>query len=715
MDGEEIRNDVYFSPITNRYIQNYLTPLRDAEGNVYAALVTASDMTEIKKSEEKVKESNQKLTQAQRLAHLGSWEWNVQDNSIYWTDEIYSIFGVSQEEYEVTFENYLLLVHPDDRQFVIELVNQAIHSQIPFDFLHRIIQPSGQIRHVHAKGEITTNQHNETILITGTAQDITETVEMEHRLHQSEIRHHLMIDQIEDYAIIYMNDSGYIEDWNKGAEKIKGYKGEEIIGKHFSVFYPKEEQMNKLPEKILREARKNKKAFHEGWSVRKDGSRFWASVLITALTGDKQCLFGFSKLTRDLTEQKIAEEQIKSQTAKVMEQNNELEQINNELADQKAFAELLIEANPLMILSYDRDNKITTWNKESELRTKKKKSEVLGKNLFEVFPEYDNEEWLNASNSVLNKGKTLFFSKVKLNNKGWGETYVIPLRNTRNQIIGLLSITKDITEALKMNEDIAQKNLDLEKMNQELASFSYIASHDLQEPLRKILTFSSRLMDKHKDKLTEESVTLMNKIESSAYRMKTLIQNLLDYSRLVSVENQMERTDLDEILHNVLNDFELMIEQKQAQILYKHLPVVHAIPLQMNQLFYNMLSNALKFTGENTNPVIEISCRELPAEEVTENAGLNPLLPYCEIIFRDNGIGFDQKFAEKIFITFQRLNSVNDYPGTGIGLALSKKIVANHSGLIYAHSEENKGSAFHIILPLNQEKAKTRKVKKVMR
>ncbi len=702
--GEYIKNDGYISPITQRYIQNYLTPLRNTAGDVYAVLVTAYDMTDIKKSEEEIKSVNYQLTKAQHLAHIGSWEWDVVNNIITWTDELYHIFGVSRDTYQNTFENYIATVHAEDRLYTQKIVEQAIDNQVPFDFTHRIIHPSGAVRTLHAKGEIITNDDHKTILLTGTAQDITETVEMELRLRQSEIRHHLMIDQIEDYAIIFLNEQGYIQDWNKGAEKIKGYTAEEITGKHFSIFYSQKDRHEKLPEKILKEATKNRRASFEGWRMRKNGSSFWASVLITALMDENKKLIGFSKLTRDLTEQKIIQERIKAQTEKVIEQNTQLEKINNELADQKAFAELLIESNPLMILSYDKDMVINTWNKKSEEYSILKKKDVLGKKMFDVFPTYNNEEWIKSNDEVLIHGKSLYFPKIKFNyQKGWGESFVIPLRNTKNEIIGLLSITKDITEVVKMNEDIEQKNQDLEKMNKELASFSYIASHDLQEPLRKILTYSSRLMDKHKDKLSDESVALMNKIESSALRMKTLIQNLLEYSRLTSQENQMESTDLNTIISDILNDFELLAEQKKAKIKSGKLPVVHAIPLQMNQLFYNLLGNALKFSKKDIAPVIHITARTLSEKEVKKNAALNHKMSYCEILFSDNGIGFDQKFAEKIFITFQRLNSVSEYPGTGIGLALSKKIVENHSGQLYAESEPEKGAVFHVILPLSKK------------
>ena len=702
-EGEYIQNPVYKSPVTGNYIQNYITPLRDQDGNVYAALAIAHDMTEVKLAEESILSANFQLNEAQRLAHIGSWEWDIEKNIISWSDELYRIFGVDPQHFENTYANYIKCIHSEDKELVHNTIMDASQNLKPYDFIHRIVQPDGTVRTVHGKGEVFSDNNARAIRLAGTAQDITQTVEMEFRLLQSEMRHHLMIEQIEDYAIIYLNKEGNIQDWNKGAEKIKGYSASEIIGKNFSIFYTEDDKAAMVPERILKDAAANKRALYEGWRVRKDGTTFWASMLITALQDEEKNLIGFTKLTRDLTEQKKAEEEIRHQTELVVRQNYELEKINKALEDEKTFAELLIESSPLMILSYDKNLKITTWNKKSEQSVKLKKKDVLGKFLFDVIPEYHTEEWMNSSNHVLNMGQSLHFPKIKIAYDGWGENFMIPLKNNRNEIIGVLSITRDISELVKMNTDIERKNIELEKMNKELASFSYVASHDLQEPLRKIMTFSDRLKVKHKDQLSEDASIYLNKIENAAGRMKVLIQSLLDYSRLLSHDILFQPTDLEDILQNVLSDFEILIEQKKATIKSDKLPVINAIPVQMNQLFYNMISNSLKFSKVGIAPEIRIASKRLTAKEIKKYTGLNPAGEYVELLFKDNGIGFDQKFAEKIFMTFQRLNSTDQYAGTGIGLAISKRITENHSGVIFAESSEGRGSQFHIILPVKKE------------
>lgn len=703
LNGEfTCRKDVK-SEIDERYFDIYYIPLKK-ESITYAIMLIIREVTEAVFAKSEIEKTNSLLSDAQRLAQIGSWDWDVLKNEISWTDELYRIFGVSKDTFKSNFKNYLNCIHSSDRKFVAYKIQEAMNTHKPFDFHHRIVHNDGTIKTIHGKGEIFINNNNEVIRLSGTAQDVTESIELENKLKHSEMRHHLMTEQIEDYAIIFLNPQGNIEDWNKGAEKIKGYTGAEIIGKHFSVFYPEEERSKKIPEKILKEAKKNKNSTYEGWRVRKDGAQFWASVVITAIIDNNNDLIGFSKLTRDLTEQKIAEEEINKYTQKIIQQNLQLETINKDLANQKAFADSLIENSPLMILAYDKNMKITTWNKKSEEYHNLKKEDVLEKTTFEVFHKKINENWINSMSEVLKFGKPLHYPKVQLKHEsGWGEIFVVPLHDPQNQIIGGLSITKEITELMKMTSDLEMKNQELESSNKELASFSYIASHDLQEPLRKISTFTSRLKEKYKDQLSNDIQWYIEKIETSSKRMATLIQDLLNYSRLSDSEKLFEQVDLNLTLKNVLNDFELLIEQKKAKIKIDKLPILDALPLQMNQLFFNLISNALKFSKTDVPVILNISARKISDKEIKKYPELmksKNAKGYYELIFKDNGIGFNQKYAEQIFIIFKRLHTRTEYIGTGIGLGLSKKIVENHNGEIFCESIENVGSTFHIILPI---------------
>ena len=239
------------------------------------------------------------------------------------------------------------------------------------------------------------------------------------------------------------------------------------------------------------------------------------------------------------------------------------------------------------------------------------------------------------------------------------------------------------------------------------AQFAQAASHDLQEPLRKILLFSSRLQAADKGQLSEQSRVNLHKIGEAAQRMSQLISDLLDYSRLTHHAGLLRQTDLNATLDTVVADLEVPIGEKNATVTYDNLPTLGAIPFQLNQLFYNLLSNALKFSKDGVPPIITITSRVLAQAEATDlfpvsESGDAPT--YVELRVKDNGIGFDQKYGEKIFMIFQRLHRMNQYAGSGIGLALCRKIVEFHHGKISALAHENDGAEFRIILPLAQPK-----------
>ena len=278
----------------------------------------------------------------------------------------------------------------------------------------------------------------------------------------------------------------------------------------------------------------------------------------------------------------------------------------------------------------------------------------------------------------------------------------ISLTSLQPQLTTVGMIITDLSEKKQNEQLLRDKNLELERLNKSLEQFASIASHDLQEPLRKIKTFTSLLIQRFNDDLPDKAKELVNKIWSSSERMSLLIKDVLNFSRLVDSANMFVETDLNQILNNILGDFDMLVLERGASIRVEYLPCIEAIPLQINQLFYNLVGNALKFSKEGRPPVITISSRTILPEEAAKHAGLNRQLSYTEISFRDNGIGFEQQFAEQIFSIFERLNNQQQYSGTGIGLALCRKITEQHQGRIRAEAEEHIGATFYVLLPLKQ-------------
>jgi light-regulated signal transduction histidine kinase (bacteriophytochrome) len=242
----------------------------------------------------------------------------------------------------------------------------------------------------------------------------------------------------------------------------------------------------------------------------------------------------------------------------------------------------------------------------------------------------------------------------------------------------------------------------LDRSNRELQQFAYVASHDLQEPLRKIMSFGERLTRKYEALLTGEGKEYITRMNNAAQRMETLINDLLTFSRSTQTDRSFEPTDLNSIFAHVLADMDT-VERTKAQInLPDNFPVIESIPSQMRQLFQNLLNNALKFAHSDRPPQVDVYCRLSAGTDLPENYALLPEKDYCIIDIKDNGIGFEQSNAERIFTIFQRLHGRSEYSGSGVGLAICKKIVDNHQGAIFAEGLEGKGAAFTVVLPLSQ-------------
>jgi signal transduction histidine kinase len=253
-----------------------------------------------------------------------------------------------------------------------------------------------------------------------------------------------------------------------------------------------------------------------------------------------------------------------------------------------------------------------------------------------------------------------------------------------------------------LNYQLLQNNAELKMINEELDRFAYVASHDLQEPLRKIMVFSDVLNMKLQGKVEPDVQGSLNKIVKASDRMQKLINDLLKFSRHANTTEDFKRTDLNELVNEVLSDMEADIQTKEAQVKLGKLPVLQAIPSQFRQLFQNLIGNALKFSREGLAPNIQIYSEILENHDHRDDQGNLAQTTFYRIFVKDNGIGFDAKYAEDIFVVFKRLHSYHEFEGSGIGLSICKKIVDKHRGTIRAEGALNEGATFIITLPEQQ-------------
>jgi two-component system, chemotaxis family, CheB/CheR fusion protein len=447
-------------------------------------------------------------------------------------------------------------------------------------------------------------------------------------------------------------------------------------------------------------------------------------------SANEELLSGSEELQSLNEELETSKEELQSSNEELLQINQELLNKQQQINISKNYTEAIVATLREPIVVLDNNLRIKNINRAFSKKYNIAKEEATGKLIYEIQNHlFDNIPMRAMLEKVLPEKTQLDDYQISVNLLPYGESIMllnarqVTNENSKEQLI-LLAI-EDITErriiekrlqilSSELEAKVEERTTDLLTANKELESsvknlhganvqlqeYAYVASHDLQEPLRKILMFISRLLEMNED-FSAEALVLVEKISKSSIRMNTLIKDLLAYSYLNNPDRQFVTTDLNVILADILVDFELMIEERKLDIKVGLLPVINAIPLQMNQLFYNLISNALKFYKNDGSPSkVEIYSQKMSAGQVQKYPTLDPKLSYCEIIIKDNGIGFNKQYENKIFTIFQRLHNNEVYSGTGIGLAIGKKIVENHKGVIFSKAEEDIGAEFHIILPV---------------
>lgn len=474
-------------------------------------------------------------------------------------------------------------------------------------------------------------------------------------------------DEVVDFVLVEANERFY---------ELTGKPVKEIIGKSFLTSFPhiKETGFFDLLRHVIETSQPYREATYFSEALLR-----WYDYMAVRLDEDK-LVVTFQEVT-----------QIKEAALKLEQQKNLLDSI--------------LEHSPSGIAVYtairDAENKVIDFqcilaNDAAEAFTKVPNSERLSKTISEITPGIRETALFQMAVKAVETGEPFQTQYYREQSSKWLDLSVVKMFDDH-----LLNLFGDIT-SIKETELRLEKSInDLKMNNTELEQFAYITSHDLQEPLRKIRFFNTIAYEG----LPGDSPIKkqMQKVDESARRMSDIISSLLEYSRIGSSNIRFRKTNLNQIMQDILVDFELLISEKGAIVETTDLPEIEAHALQMNQLFFNLIGNALKFSKRNTTPVIVVRAQKLTDERKAGVEKLQKEKDYVEITVEDNGIGFNQEYAKKIFTVFQRLNDRSMYGGYGIGLAICKKTVDIHSGIIYAEGKPKEGAKFTIILPYQQK------------
>ena len=491
--------------------------------------------------------------------------------------------------------------------------------------------------------------------------DLTERRRAEAVLRQNEERLRLMVDSVKDYAIIMLDREGRVISWNAGAERTKGYRAEEILGRHFSRFYAPEEVAQGKPEWELERAVRDGQFEDEGWRVRKDGSRFWANVVITPVRDAQQVLVGFAKVTRDATERRRAEAEIRRQ---------------------RGFTEQLISSSTDGILAFDRECRYTLWSQGMARISGVTAEEVMGRPALEVFPFFkDTGEDKHYATALEGRKVNAEGGRYSAHESAAHvvlEAQYSPLVGDDGQVVGGLAVVRDVTERKRVEEELARSNAELEK-------FSYSVSHDLRAPLRAIDGFARALHEDYGPALNADGQRLIGVIRDNAQRMGQLIDALLNFSRAGRQQLVTTTVDLTALAQSVVDELRRTAGGVAVEVSLQPLPPITGDATLLRQVVVNLIGNAFKFSRHRTHPRVDIAAHREG----------DTVIYYV----RDNGAGFDMRYKDKLFGVFQRLHHVEEFEGTGVGLALAQRIIDRHGGRIWAEAKPNEGATFYFTLP----------------
>jgi PAS domain S-box-containing protein len=646
-DGKEHVAEVFEDKLGGYFLVS-TTPIFDNKRTLLGAVHVARDITERKQAEEALKESEKRLNRAQELAHLGSWELDLINNHLTWSDEVYRIFGLQPQEFEATYEAFLRSVHPEDRAAVDAAYSGSLREgRDTYEIEHRVVRKNGDIRVVYEKCEHIRDKSEKILQSIGMVHDITERKRTEAELVR------LASFPLKNPApIIEVDLSGTIQYLNPVSQQL--FPDLEKKGFNHSFL--------KGIKKLIPEIQKSKTLVQEIHVNDK-----WFLQTITYIPENRRIRIYSTDIT------------LRKKTEEVLQESEEKYRS-------------IVENTTNVIMVTQPDGIISYLSPACKDVLGHDPNELVGTNPMIFHPE-DVTRVQQALSRALNGIKGSNFQYRIITNDGktkWISHSWAPIQKD-SKLHSIVSVIEDITQSKiaeenikKLNENLLRHSFELATANKELEAFSYSVSHDLRAPLRSIDGFGQAILEDYADKLDEQGKDYIQRVRTATQRMGQLIDDLLRLSRLSRAELHVEQIDLSSLARTTAEKFQASEPSRKVKITIQDQISISGDKKLLEILFENLLGNAWKFTGNTKHPMIKFGETTKDGERV--------------YYIQDNGAGFDMAYADKLFIPFQRLHSVDEYPGTGIGLAIVSRVVRRHGGRIWAESEVDKGATFYFTL-----------------
>ena len=689
--GEKIFQSEYELKTLQGKKLNALVSVNLPQDDDYSSvLVCRYDITERKEQQQALQESEEQFRIATTAANVGTWSYDIAADKVNASAQYKKLFGSSPER-EFTYQTFINAVVEEDRDYVNKAnqeVMQLKNGNAMYELEYRIRGiDDGELRWLKAKGEVFTDKDGKPCRFAGAVQDVSKSKKAEEELRISEEKYRSLFRTMgQGFCIIdvIFNEQGegidyrFLE-YNERFSEQCGLR--DAVGKTMRDLVP-------------------------------DIESYWAQTYgKVAKTGEPvQLTEGSDIMNRwfDVYAYKAGDEN-SNQVAILFSDITEQKKAEAALRESEEKFHQLADFMPQIVWTSRPDGNTDYYNRQWNEYTGQQ--EACGdESWITVLHADDIKNYKDTWNNSVETGEPFQieyrFKEAATGHYRWHLGKALPIRDRENRITKWFGTCTDIhdqkTFAGQLENLVAERTRALQRSNEDLQQFAHVASHDLKEPVRKIRTFSGRMKEEFAALLPEKASLYLTKIEKGADRMYDMIDGVLLYSSMEAMEQTSEEVDINDLMENIQADLEVVIVEKEAVISIEQIPPVEGAPILLYQLFYNLINNSLKFAKPNERPRITITS-EVVSAPVAGELGVSKEKTFVRMVLQDNGIGFAQSDAERIFKTFLRLNSKDKFEGTGLGLSLCKKIVERHGGSIWAEGTPGEGAVFNILLPAFHE------------